>query len=300
MRAAAALEPGECLTDLRIVRARVLLEQRHRGHDPAVETVSALRHLLGDEGGLHLVRLVGIADAGERGDGFAAERIDRGYAGARRLAVHQHRAGAALGEPTAKPWIPHAEVIAQGVEQRHIRLRLDGVPGPVDVELNALGHRVPPLIGAGPKPPRGLVANWNNHALLPPMLQGRGGRFARTRTQPGQAGMTATPWISSSAFGLARCEMAIEALAGKSLPKISRRIAVIRGWLRGSVMNTVMVTMSESLPPASSSVAPRFANTCRTWASKSPASDLPEESVAPVCPASQMVLLGPSVITASE
>ena len=104
-----------------------------------------------------------------------------------------------------------------------------------------------------------------------------------TLTQPDQAGMTATPWISSNAFGLARCEMAIEALAGKSLPKISRRIAVMRGWLRGSVMNTVMVTMSESLPPASSSVAPRFANTWRTWASKSPASDLPEESTAPVC-----------------
>jgi len=84
--------------------------------------------------------------------------------------------------------------------------------------------------------------------------------------------MTATPWISSSAFGLARCEMAIEALAGNPCEDLTadRRHA---WWLRGSVMNTVMVTMSDSLPPASSSVAPRLAKTCRTWASKSPASD---------------------------
>src|SRR5690349_11574389 len=116
--AAATLQPGECLADLHVVRARVLLEQRYRGHDPAVETVSALRHLLCDEGGLHLVRLVGVADAGERGDGFAAERIDRRDAGARRLAIDQHGAGTALREPAAEPWILHAEVIAQGVEER--------------------------------------------------------------------------------------------------------------------------------------------------------------------------------------
>src|SRR4051812_22193194 len=109
MRAAAALETGERLANLRVVRPRVLLEQRHRGHDPAVETVAALRHLLGDEGSLHLVRLLGIADARERGDGFAAERIDRGNAGTCRLAVHQHRAGAALREPAAETWVLHAE-----------------------------------------------------------------------------------------------------------------------------------------------------------------------------------------------
>src|SRR3954447_14986604 len=83
--AAAALEARERFADLHVVRAWILLEQCHRGHDPAVEAVAALRHLLCDEGSLHLVWLVGLADAGERSDGLAAKRIDRGDAGARWL-----------------------------------------------------------------------------------------------------------------------------------------------------------------------------------------------------------------------
>src|SRR3954451_5826225 len=146
MRAAAALESRERLANLRVIRARVLLEQCHRRHDPAVEAVAALRHLLRDERCLHLVWLVGVADAGERGYGFAGQRIDRCHARAGRLAVHQHCAGAALREPAAEAWILYAEVIAQGVEERHIRLRLDGVPRVVDVELDALGQSVLPLI----------------------------------------------------------------------------------------------------------------------------------------------------------
>ena len=62
---------------------------------------------------------------------------------------------------------------------------------------------------------------------------------------------------------------------------------------------TVMVTMSESLPSACARVRSISAKVACTWASKSPASDFPEASEAPVMPASQTIL-PPSVITAWE
>jgi hypothetical protein len=67
----------------------------------------------------------------------------------------------------------------------------------------------------------------------------------------------------------------ISALAGKLSPKISRRSAVKRSPSRASVMNTVIVAMSASRPPASSMVRPKRANTSRTWPSKSAASERP-------------------------
>src|SRR5712671_1777414 len=102
MGAATAFEARERFTDLRIVRASILLEQRHRGHDPAIEAVAALRHLLFDERCLHFVRLGGAADAGERRDRLASNAVDRGNTGSGRLAVDQHCAGATLRKPTAK------------------------------------------------------------------------------------------------------------------------------------------------------------------------------------------------------
>src|SRR5262249_12111494 len=46
MGAAAALEAGERVLDLGIGRLLVAIEQRRRRHDPAVDAVAALRHLL--------------------------------------------------------------------------------------------------------------------------------------------------------------------------------------------------------------------------------------------------------------
>jgi len=68
MRAAAAFEAGEPVADLRVGRMRVLAQQRRRGHDPAIDAVAALRHLLGDISGLKLVRMLGRAEPGEGGD----------------------------------------------------------------------------------------------------------------------------------------------------------------------------------------------------------------------------------------
>src|SRR5262249_30202205 len=65
MRAAAALEAGERLSNLRVGRLLGLIEERGRRHDPAVDAVAALRHLLLHVGLLDRMRLLGRAEAGQ-------------------------------------------------------------------------------------------------------------------------------------------------------------------------------------------------------------------------------------------
>src|SRR5262249_22810767 len=109
--ATAALEIRQRIADLRVARVRVLVEQRDRSQYPAVEAIAALRHLLFDERGLYLVRLVRAADSGERDDLARADGIDRRDAGAHRLAVDQHGARTALREPAAEARFFHAQSV---------------------------------------------------------------------------------------------------------------------------------------------------------------------------------------------
>ena len=141
VRAAAALQPGQRVADLGVGRLLLVAQERGRGHDPAVDAVAALRHLFLDVSGLQRMRLVRRAEAGERDDLAVADRRDRRDAGADRLAVEMHGAGAALGEPAAEMRIVQAEIVAQRVEQRHVLVRLHGVHLAVDVEGKLLGHR---------------------------------------------------------------------------------------------------------------------------------------------------------------
>ena len=64
-----------------------------------------------------------------------AHRRHRRDAGAHRLSVDVHRAGTALREAAAEVRIVQAEIVAQGVEQRHVRLGLDRLRLAVDVEI---------------------------------------------------------------------------------------------------------------------------------------------------------------------
>src|SRR6266545_5291 len=57
MRAAAALQAGERVAQLGVARFGVLPQDRGGGHDPAVDAVAALRHLLFDVSGLQRMRL---------------------------------------------------------------------------------------------------------------------------------------------------------------------------------------------------------------------------------------------------
>src|SRR6476646_5799518 len=84
MGAAAADEVLQRFLDLRIRRLGIAIDQLGRRHDPAVDAVGALRDLLLEPGCLDRMRLLGRAEAGERGDIFASERGDRSNAGAHR------------------------------------------------------------------------------------------------------------------------------------------------------------------------------------------------------------------------
>ena len=96
MRAAAAQVAGESFFDLRVRRFWVFIEQGFAGHDHTVDAVAALHGLLVDESLLDLVHLLGIAQAFERDDGFILRCAHGSDTGANRVAVHDHRASAAL------------------------------------------------------------------------------------------------------------------------------------------------------------------------------------------------------------
>src|SRR6266404_4839924 len=137
VRSAAALEPGQGVAQLRVARFRVLLEISRGRHDPAVDAVAALRHLLLYVRRLQRVRLFRRAEALEGGDGLATRGGDRQHARAHRLAVKLHGASSALREPAAEVGIVEAEIVAQGVQQGHLGLGVDGNALAVDGESEA-------------------------------------------------------------------------------------------------------------------------------------------------------------------
>src|SRR5262249_26992987 len=140
MGAATALEAGERLLDLRIGRLLRSIEKCSGSHDPAVDAIAALRHLLLHIGLLDRVRLLRRAEASERDDLAVADRRQRRHAGAHGLPVNVDGAGAALREPTAEMRVVQRELIAQRVEQRHVRIGVDRLDLAVHVEIYS-GHR---------------------------------------------------------------------------------------------------------------------------------------------------------------
>src|SRR6185437_6592640 len=146
MRAATAEIAGERLPHLAVAGLRIALQQGRRRHDHAVDAIAALRRLLVDEGLLDGMRLVDGAETLDGGDLLARRQGDREGAGAHRLAVDDHRAGAALSETAAEFCAVQLEVVAQHIEEGGIFLRVHPVPGAVDGELDGIGHGLPPAI----------------------------------------------------------------------------------------------------------------------------------------------------------
>ena len=105
-------------------RMRRLAQQRLRRHDHPVCTVTALRGLLGNEGGLKCIRVFRSAQSFDGGDRAIRNLIDRRNAGAHRFSLHQYGASAALAKSTAKLRAMQAQAISQQVQQR-----LLGIPG---------------------------------------------------------------------------------------------------------------------------------------------------------------------------
>jgi hypothetical protein len=136
----------ERLTDLRVGRLRNPLEQRNRPDDHPRNAVAALRGLLVDERLLHRMQAPVARESLGRHDPATDERIDARGAGRGRHAVHQDRAGEALLEPAAVFCGSQAEIVAQHLQERRIRLHRDERSPSVDVKLDLVRHVVPSLL----------------------------------------------------------------------------------------------------------------------------------------------------------
>ena len=100
-------------------------EQRRGRHDLARLAVAALDHFELEPGLLHL-RAGGVAPTPSIVvTARSRDRADRQHAGAHRLAVEMHGAGAALRDAAAELGAGHAEHVAQHPEQRHVRRRVE-------------------------------------------------------------------------------------------------------------------------------------------------------------------------------
>src|SRR5262245_59659357 len=157
--AAAALEARQRLAELRVRRPGVFLEHGGSGHDPAVDAVAALRHLLLDVRLLERVRLLGRAEAVDGGDALSRRGRYRHDARANRLALQMDRARAALREAATEMRVVQREIVAQGVQERHVRIDVDRDRLAVDDELDR-GHDfllggTRGLVWVGPRDARG-------------------------------------------------------------------------------------------------------------------------------------------------
>jgi hypothetical protein len=141
---APAQVPGECLGDLGARRRGVLLEQVASLHDDARRAEPALRRARRGKRERERLSLV-VVEALEREDRFAGELGRRLGARDARVAVHDHRAAAAVALGLATVLRREkAEMLPEDVEQRLVLGGFDGRGRAVDGELDSVGHCVTP------------------------------------------------------------------------------------------------------------------------------------------------------------
>src|SRR4029434_2001604 len=142
MRATAAQVARQGFFDLVVGRLGGLIEQSLGTHDHAVDTVTALHRLLVDEGLLELVHLLGVAQTFERSDGFILRAADLSDAGTDGITVHDDGAGAALRHAATVLWSVELEIVAQNIEQRGFRVRIDDPTLAIHLECNSRHRRL--------------------------------------------------------------------------------------------------------------------------------------------------------------
>jgi hypothetical protein len=142
MSAASAEISGKRLPDFGSGRVRVSVKQRLCGHDHPVDTVAALRRLLGDESLLQWMRLVDGTERFQRDHRGIADGRQREHAGADRLGADDRGARAALRKAAPEFRSVEAEIVAQNVKQRRLAAGRDGMLGGVYVYMERLGNRI--------------------------------------------------------------------------------------------------------------------------------------------------------------
>ena len=132
--AAAAEIAAHPVADLLRRAGMALVDAGDAGHDLPGRAIAALERIALDEGGLQRVELVALGQAFDRRDLAAFHQGGERQAGLHALAVHQHRAGAALAEAAALLRAGQMQVLAQGVEQRGARIERQPMLGSVDAQ----------------------------------------------------------------------------------------------------------------------------------------------------------------------
>ena len=132
--AAAADVAVHGLLDVVIGGADGFFEESDGRHDLAGGTVAALVSVVLDEGSLHGVKIVRLADAFDGGDLVHRVHDGEGEAGVHAAAVDVYGAGAALAVVATLLCAGHVEVFAQAVEQRGARVDVQVVLFAVDAQ----------------------------------------------------------------------------------------------------------------------------------------------------------------------
>ena len=130
--AAAAQVAAHPVADFLRRAGMTLVDAGDAGHDLPGRAVAALEGVALDEGGLQRVQLFALRQALDGRDLAPLDEGSEREARFHALAVHQHRAGAALAEAAALLRAREMQVLAQGVEQRGARIERQSMLGSVD------------------------------------------------------------------------------------------------------------------------------------------------------------------------
>ena len=116
----AAQVASQCIFDLNVGGFGRAFQQRAGRHDHAVDAVTALHGLLINKSLLQLAGLAVLAQAFQRGDGFACQSADRQQTRAGGHIVDMNCTGTALTQAAAVLGTFKFQVVAQNIEQRRV------------------------------------------------------------------------------------------------------------------------------------------------------------------------------------
>ncbi len=122
--------------DLLIGRFGILLQQCLRPHHYSGDAVAALGRLLFHEGALDRRGRFDCSETLKRRHLLALKQKQRRHAGQDGVAVHDHRARTALAEPAAEFGGIELDIVAQNIEQRRIRVRIDLMVLTIDLQCH--------------------------------------------------------------------------------------------------------------------------------------------------------------------
>src|SRR5438445_4597616 len=125
LKRAAAADVGDSRVDVGIGWLRLVLQVRRHRHDHPGLAVAALGHVVVDPRFLHLVQHAAVRQALYRGDALAFGRGDGEHAGADRLAVEVHRAGAAHRDAAAVLGTGEADLLPDSPEKGRVGVDVD-------------------------------------------------------------------------------------------------------------------------------------------------------------------------------